>query len=492
MNQIEDLEDEPIPSTSAEMKTVAFTKLPGPSETLQMEDGEIGSVLTQSARFLPTQPNFRHFLNQIKHVCPRIDSALILRVAQAQKSRYELRKAAATSHSRDVAHNQCPSGSLCSEKGGKEHSEKKHFSALPGIGPASSPIPLSKEVTPTLFPLGIPLPPVKWLPARFECPICFKVKVVSTPSDWTSHVHDDLRPYMCTFTDCNGPHIFRSKEDWEKHDFRHRRFGWFKCNLDACNYSTARQDSFEAHLRAKHNVSAQKANDLYQKERFRHGTHWMSQSEPCVFCESTSGTLIDHVAHLGKHMEQISFLSLPTDLLSHYEPTPLLTKYKLRAENPGNKQTICYVNSPQILSSGSMSIDASGTEIVTDSGYGSYNQSKPTKQNTGLGQETCSYYEIQNPDSALENMQPIAEAEIDESVYSSTSSLSDASMSGYVFAIAEEISDAVSGSLVSEEMVDKVCNALPRLLKGLSSSVGSNATSQMHLDVMVFLRKYRR
>ncbi|KAJ5914067.1 hypothetical protein N7504_002950 [Penicillium tannophilum] len=137
-----------------------------------------------------------------------------------------------------------------------------------------------------------------------------------------------------------------------------------------------------------------------------------------------------------------------------------------------------------------MSIDASGTETVTDSGYGSCTQDKPTKQNTDLGQETRLYNEIENTD--LENMKPIAGAEIDESVYSSTSSLSDASMSGYVFAIAEEISDAVSGSLVSEEMVDKICNALPRLLKGLSASIGSNATSQMHLDVMVFLRKYRR
>jgi hypothetical protein len=42
-----------------------------------------------------------------------------------------------------------------------------------------------ETVQPASFPSGILNPPVEILPARFECPYCFRAKEIGKLSDWT-------------------------------------------------------------------------------------------------------------------------------------------------------------------------------------------------------------------------------------------------------------------------------------------------------------------
>jgi hypothetical protein len=453
--------------------------------------------MRQSAPSLPAQPALEDFISQIKQVYPQIGSSLILRFAQEQLYRYGSLSIADTLHSRSVANNQCLSESFCFKKANRADS---YFSA---------------EVSTTDFPPGIPLPPVTGLPARFECPICFEVIFIQNPFDWTSHVHDDLQPYVCIFPDCTGPHVFKQASQWMEHEkYSHRRSGSvpnrLTCNVDKCNAVFYRLDLFHEHLRRMHGIEAQSL-DLVDKMGHE---AWTLQTESCIFCGEKSATEKTHLFHLSKHMEQISYWSIPLNLLSHHESTPPSRKDQLEAGNSSSNQAI---HATEFLEPAEIELihddtkgwartgesgmedphsnqkaSLVGIETLIDSGYGSYTQRKPTQQNTSLDQGTCSHRESQDAGAALENIEPVAGNDTEGSVYSSTSSLSDASMNAYVFAIAEDISNAVGGSLFSEVIVNKVCNALPRLLKGLASSIGNNATSQMHLDVMVFLRKYRR
>ncbi|KAJ5928439.1 hypothetical protein N7466_007395 [Penicillium verhagenii] len=64
-----------------------------------------------------------------------------------------------------------------------------------------------------------------------------------------------------------------------------------------------------------------------------------------------------------------------------------------------------------------------------------------------------------------------------------------------IFAIAEQISNAAYESIGSldEEAVNRICKTLPRLLEGLSMSIGQqNPSSEEHMAVMLFIRKYCR
>jgi len=69
-------------------------------------------------------------------------------------------------------------------------------------------------LTEETFPTGIPMPPTRYLPAQFECQLCFKTKKFSKPSDWTKHVHEDLQSFTCTFENCKEPKSFKRKPDW--------------------------------------------------------------------------------------------------------------------------------------------------------------------------------------------------------------------------------------------------------------------------------------
>lgn len=196
--------------------------------------------------------------------------------------------------------------------------------------------PTDGKVNATQFPPGVPQPPVLRLPAEFECPICFKVKTFSKPSDWTKHVHEDVQPFTCTFEDCREPKSFKRKADWVRHENeRHRHLEWWTCTIPDCSHTCYRKDNFVQHLVREHKMAepklkAQKAAKRAKKETLDGGPSegtpsqedfdevWklvnschqttinLPSQEKCRFCGSACQSWKKLTVHLARHMEQIS------------------------------------------------------------------------------------------------------------------------------------------------------------------------------------------
>ena len=143
-------------------------------------------------------------------------------------------------------------------------------------------------------------------------------------------------------------------------------------------------------------------------------------------------------------------------------------------------------------------------DVATDSGYGSYAERKYVQSSLSLQLERETSPASRNVDSAFTRESGYAEGresrivDIDESasVYSTTSFLADSTRDAYVSAIAELMCSSVYGPLgdsdVPYDIISKVYESLPRLLKSFSLSIGNNTSSKMHLDAMFFIRRYRK
>ncbi|GLA43814.1 hypothetical protein AnigIFM63309_001909 [Aspergillus niger] len=295
-------------------------------------------------------PTLEGFKNQITQINPRLPPALIDRFAHEQLRRYRKLVESKQSHTRAVGQKRCKSGKFCFALGGeakllapRASPEAAHTQFhIPGHGAVEDdPHKLGESaVTAAQFPPGVPLPPVKRLPAEFECPVCFQVKKFQKPSDWTKHVHEDVQPFTCTFPQCSDPKSFKRKADWVRHESeRHRKLEWWTCTVPDCNHTCYRKDNFVQHLVREHkmpepkvkkpksqgtstktakgeSVSPDSQEDGIREreieqlwdlvEKCRHDTPRGPKDEPCRFCGNVCSTWKKLTVHLAKHMEQIA------------------------------------------------------------------------------------------------------------------------------------------------------------------------------------------
>lgn len=288
-------------------------------------------------------PNLEGFKVQILELNPRLAPYLVERIAHDQVRRYKRLVNNKVEHVSVCAEGTCRSGHLCSSVGGEAEilptrssgrdatMSSAQFKIAPGPDSDNEDSAFDGIVTPAAFPDGIPLPPTKKLPARFECPLCFQVKTFQKPSDWTKHVHEDVQPFTCTFPGCQEPKSFKRKADWVRHENeRHRHLEWWKCNLSECTHVCYRKDNFVQHLVREHKRKEPKirsranpnakgkgkgaANTFNQEEQefwnlvdeCRHEGATDAKSEPCKFCNNVCASWKKLSVHVGKHMEQIA------------------------------------------------------------------------------------------------------------------------------------------------------------------------------------------
>ncbi|KAF9894222.1 hypothetical protein FE257_007724 [Aspergillus nanangensis] len=296
-------------------------------------------------------PTLEGFKSQVLQLNPRLPPALIERFANEQLRRYKKLVECKQSHTKAVRQNTCAAGNYCFSQGGEAkllaprtnavESDAAHTQfQIPGHGETDNdPHALGEgAVTAAQFPQGVPLPPVKRLPAEFECPICFQVKKFQKPSDWTKHVHEDVQPFTCTFPSCPDPKSFKRKADWVRHESeRHRHLEWWTCSSPDCSHTCFRKDNFVQHLVREHKMpepkvkktkskGAKKGNngatnpDVQEEinrereierlwdlvEKCRHDTAMSPREEPCRFCGNVCSSWKKLTVHLAKHMEQIA------------------------------------------------------------------------------------------------------------------------------------------------------------------------------------------
>ena len=339
--------------------------------TLEEEDGESEDEKGVSMDFTPRQdriiPTFDGFKMNVRDVNPRLPVYLVERLGQEQLRRYKKLVEFKVRHAQATQLGNCDSGARCVEKGGQpvyfpsKTSSKEPTLSHTGFSEAGTgemdeddEAVADGAVTAAQFPLGVPMPPVKRLPAEFECPLCFQVKKFHKPSDWSKHVHEDLQPFTCTFPTCPDPKSFKRKADWVRHENeRHRQLEWWKCSEEGCPHKCFRRDNFVQHLVREHKMPEPKAKTvkgpnkpavrgpakskvragkgsgqdpapedkvLNMVDTCRYETTSSAMDEPCRFCGNVCNSFKKLTVHLARHMEQISMPVL--DLVKQKDVTP--------------------------------------------------------------------------------------------------------------------------------------------------------------------------
>jgi hypothetical protein len=261
----------PMPMLASPMADTEATKPSAqPSPAGDEDDDEQEAVkmdlLVRSDPIIPTYEGFRTHARQLN---PRLADYMVERVTQEQMRRYKRLLEFRVKHINAVKNRNCASAGYCIDLGG----EAKQLPPKAGSKDVEAPFigfqvtapggteedadPLPEGVVQAAqFPSGVPLPPVKRLPAEFECPLCFKVKQFYKPSDWTKHVHEDVQPFTCTFPNCGEPKSFKRKADWVRHENeRHRQLENWTCQIADCNHTCYRKDNFVQHLVREHKIA---------------------------------------------------------------------------------------------------------------------------------------------------------------------------------------------------------------------------------------------
>lgn len=261
----------PMPMLASPLADTEATKPSAQPSPAGDDDDDDHDPVTMdlTVRTDPIIPTYEGFRTSTRQLNPRLDDFMVERITQEQMRRYKRLLEFKVKHLNSVQSKKCPSGSFCTDLGG----EAKLLPPRTGAKDAEAPFigfqvtaPGSSDddgehmvegnIAPAAFPSGVPLPPVKRLPAEFECPLCFKVKKFYKPSDWTKHVHEDVQPFTCTFPNCGEPKSFKRKADWVRHENeRHRQLENWTCQISDCNHVCYRKDNFVQHLVREHKIA---------------------------------------------------------------------------------------------------------------------------------------------------------------------------------------------------------------------------------------------
>ncbi len=378
----------PMPTLATPLKNEETLNSIGDVEDEDEDDvGEDhGVTMDLSVRFDPIVPTLEGFKSNIRELNPRLPPFMFDRIAQEQLRRFKKLMDFKIKHAQALSIGKCASGKHCTELGGEPtYLPSKSNSREPeptGTGFSVAGLAQSDEdahalaegiVTPRLFPPGVPMPPVKRLPAEFECSLCFKVKKFHKPSDWSKHVHEDVQPFTCTFATCAEPKSFKRKADWVRHENeRHRQLEWWMCNMNDCSHKCYRKDNFVQHLVREHKLpepkvkttkigkpavrgpSSQKArsrhiddtegsNDEVDQvwrlvDECRHETPKNPKDEACKFCGNVCNSWKKLTVHLAKHMEQISMPVL--GVVKQREVTPDTIISPIEQRLPSQKNSV--------------------------------------------------------------------------------------------------------------------------------------------------------
>lgn len=271
-------------------------------------------------------PNFAGFQQHVVTLNPGLENTygyLVDRIAHQQIIRYKHLLNAKVKHLGLGAN--CSCGSLCIALGGSANVLDQKGDPK-GLDPLSAGIeddegmPTEGAINQESFPQDIPMPPTQYLPAEFECQLCYQKKKFQKPSDWTKHVHEDVQPFTCTWDKCRDPKIFKRKADWVRHENEgHRHLEWWTCDVDDCRHTCYRRDNFLQHLVREHKflepkvktkAAMKRAGGMdptwHKVEQCHIETTARPQDEPCRFCGKSFPTWKKLTVHLAKHMEQIS------------------------------------------------------------------------------------------------------------------------------------------------------------------------------------------
>ncbi|KAH8701121.1 putative C2H2 finger domain protein [Talaromyces proteolyticus] len=396
-----------VPSPVAKLNTPVDGDEADEDDDDSMDDKGLHMDLTPSQeKVIPTPEGFKR---QISTLNPRLEPALVERFAAEQLLRYRKLIENKKRHVAAVKKGNCSARHRCFASGGgaeilpprenaKDPNATRCQFQIPGYEASDeeSNTFIDGVITPAGFPTGIPLPPVKKLPAEFECTLCFKVKKFQKPSDWTKHVHEDILPFTCTFPNCGEPKSFKRKADWVRHETeRHRQLEWWACNMADCDHKCYRKDNFVQHLVREHKRPEPKTKKAKspavgavesdpeiarlwkQVDECHKETRKSPEDEPCRFCGNICNDWKKLTVHLARHMEQIALPVLA--LVEEKSSTTKSHAKKVRTPSVASISPSAGADASNVLSS-----DVSNAEASINSpmmaGQASFDASQKTQQ----------------------------------------------------------------------------------------------------------------
>ena len=96
----------------------------------------------------------------------------------------------------------------------------------------------------------IPPPPRDSMGKPFECPYCFFVIDIKSTRSWNRHIFKDIKPYVCTFSECSIPdRLYDSRREWYSHEITEHRREDYVCSL--CKETLKSSKQCERHV-ARH------------------------------------------------------------------------------------------------------------------------------------------------------------------------------------------------------------------------------------------------
>ncbi|CAD6591965.1 MAG: hypothetical protein ASARMPRED_005885 [Alectoria sarmentosa] len=146
------------------------------------------------------------------------------------------------------------------------------------------------------------------VPAPTEC----LISNVKNRVDWKMHVFADLKPYICTFSDCRDELAqFTTRAAWADHEFtEHRIDRTWEC--PECSRKLISASDWEQHLQEMHRREFT-GPQLHVARNIAYETHSRpAEAEECPLCCVVLGKpRRAFIKHIGRHMEEIALMALP-------------------------------------------------------------------------------------------------------------------------------------------------------------------------------------
>jgi hypothetical protein len=163
--------------------------------------------------------------------------------------------------------------------------------------------------------------------STFECPLCWTIQSIHSESSWHKHGFSDLRPYICTFQECDLK-LFAERGDWFEHEMQHHRVQWH-CHF--CKRDDFRSlEKFNKHLH-QHDVRISEEQLSALGEASKRPMENIPASD-CPFCNEWESELrqanpdiakneeivvtpTQFRQHVGSHMQQLALFAIPRGYL---------------------------------------------------------------------------------------------------------------------------------------------------------------------------------
>ncbi|PVH93565.1 hypothetical protein DM02DRAFT_733037 [Periconia macrospinosa] len=148
---------------------------------------------------------------------------------------------------------------------------------------------------------------------QFECPFCHLLldsTRMQNRQEWKRHVFRDLRPYVCTFPDCQNPNkLYTTRRDWSYHEMQMHRRRWF-CTEHRKVFST--RPEFVNHLNIAHSASILTQRQVSVLVEMSERQTDDMEVVYCPLCPDRRRLKLIQ-SHIAQHLESIALFVIPGD-----------------------------------------------------------------------------------------------------------------------------------------------------------------------------------